>query len=479
MNMAASSFCTKFLQINLQKSKLATTELNEWVFDVALIQEPNLGPKGIPNLIGLPRKIHCVQGARSAIVISNNIDYWPVDTMTTKNMAVIATKLGNRPGTLYLASCYLDSLLPIPSRELIRVAEHCNENKIPLIIGMDANAHSRAWGEETTNPRGELLEDWLMINGMYIMNVGRVPTHIPDNGNRSTIIDLTLTNEWAQELINEWTVVTEEPSLSDHRLIRYNMEVIELKERIPTRSLGKVEWSKYRTTLQKMDTECIYAIDNLHVQAEELERNLQMALDEIAPLKVRPMQDKKAWWTDGLAAKRKIIRNLHRKKDLHPRVEQKLKELKKEYGREITKAKKQSWRDFCTKAESAKDISKIIQILESPPKRLMSLLNKGNEILGPQESINHLIATHFPDSVLRESQENINTELDSDPDYTGIGQFITEGKVKAAFRSFGDLKSPGPDGIPPIVLKYVDDSHLKVITYLYKKSLATGTVPKC
>ncbi len=52
----ANNFRKNILQANLQKNKLATTELNEWKFDVALVQEPNLGPKGIPNLIRTPKK---------------------------------------------------------------------------------------------------------------------------------------------------------------------------------------------------------------------------------------------------------------------------------------------------------------------------------------------------------------------------------------------------------------------------------------
>ncbi len=400
--------------------------------------------------------------------------------MTSKDVAVIAAKLGNQLGTLYFVSCYLDSLLQIPSRELIKVTDHCNENKIPLVVGMDANAHSRAWGEERANHRGELLEDWLMTSNMYIMNVGRTPTHIPDNGNRGTIIDLTLTNEWAKELINDWTVMTEEPSLSDHRLIRYSMDIIEHKNHILTRSLGKADWSNYRAILQKMDTAVIHETENLHSQAAELECNLQMALDQIAPKKLRPTNDRKIWWTDSLATKRKIIRNLHRKRELHPKVAQKLKELRKEYSQAITKAKRQSWRDFCTKAESAKDISKIIQILESPPMRMMSLLYKGQEVLGPQESLNHLIQTHFPDGVLGEMQPSIaSAESITNMDYTGACQFITSRKVRAAFHSFGDFKSPGPDELPPIALKWVDDNHLDVITDLYIKSLATGIVPNC
>ena len=178
-----SCFHAMILQINLQKSKAATAELNEWDYDVALVQEPNLSPGGKLNLIQHPLRGYCLNGARAAVIIKETIEYWPIESMSAKDMAVVAVKTRCQSGSLYLASCYLDSTQRIPSRELMQIAVHCNERKIPLLIGTDANAHSRAWGEELTNRRGELLEDWLMSNNMYIMNVGRTPTHIPNNGN--------------------------------------------------------------------------------------------------------------------------------------------------------------------------------------------------------------------------------------------------------------------------------------------------------
>ena len=64
------------------------------------------------------------------------------------------------------------------------------------------------------------LEQWLMEAEMNVENKGRIPTFTPLNGSRSTIRDLTVTNDMALDLVRDWSVgIT--PSLSDHRRITF------------------------------------------------------------------------------------------------------------------------------------------------------------------------------------------------------------------------------------------------------------------
>ncbi len=66
----------------------------------------------------------------------------------------------------------------------------------------------------------------------------------------------------------------------------------------------------------------------------------------------------------------------------------KLSQLKREYHGMVRKAKTESWREFISKANTSKEVSKIIQILENPPARRMSLLrDKDENILSPSDSL--------------------------------------------------------------------------------------------
>ena len=86
------------------------------------------------------------------------------------------------------------------------------------------------------------------------------------------------------------------------------------------------------------------------------------------------------------------------------------------------------------------------------------------------------MSTHFPDGELRGEMDRQTKETQQD--FTGVCQYITISKVKAAMKSFGDFKAPGPDELPPIALKHLDKKHLEAVCLLYKLSLATGQVPE-
>ncbi len=154
---------------------------------------------------------------------------------------------------------------------------------------------------------------------------------------------------------------------------------------------------------------------------------------------------------------------------------QKYKELKKELGLKIKKARQESWQTFCSKAESSKDIAKLEQILENPQARLMSLL-EGQTVLTPERSLEHLLKVHFPDGVL---EEGITAGADDtgDTDFTGVCQYINCQKVEAAFESFGDYKSPGPDELPPIALKSLPHQYREMLVTLYRLTIASGRLP--
>ncbi len=185
----------KVVQVNLKKSRAANAELNRTNFDVALIQEPNMGRKATISLLELPKRSFCKENARAAVIIGERVKYWSVESLSNRDLAVIAVELER--GFLFLASGYQDIMLPVVSPELNRLQKYCRDERIPLIIGMDSNAHSTVWGEGESNHRGVELEQWLMEMGMNVENRGRVPTFTPLNGSRSTIIDLTITNDRA------------------------------------------------------------------------------------------------------------------------------------------------------------------------------------------------------------------------------------------------------------------------------------------
>ena len=62
-----------------------------------------------------------------------------------------------------------------------------------IIIGMDANAHSEAWGCDDANGRGEKLELFIANYSLSIINRGSTPTF--KTSRAQNIIDIMLTSK--------------------------------------------------------------------------------------------------------------------------------------------------------------------------------------------------------------------------------------------------------------------------------------------
>ena len=58
----------RFAQVNLNKSRPPTAELNKTIFDVALVQEPHVNGNKM-SLIELPKRSYLVGNARAAVIL--------------------------------------------------------------------------------------------------------------------------------------------------------------------------------------------------------------------------------------------------------------------------------------------------------------------------------------------------------------------------------------------------------------------------
>ena len=86
--------------------------------------------------------------------------------------------------------------------------------------------------------------------------------------------------------------------------------------------------------------------------------------------------------------------------------------------------------------------------------------------------------THFPQCTEPKqtkyiNQLSINT---SDLNYT-FDSWLSTDKVKLALTSFKDKKTPGPDGMKPIVFKYFPDSTIKQLQLVYKAVIKLHFTP--
>lgn len=221
----------EFFQINLHKAHAPTSELggllrNKTRF-VALIQEPVARNN---KVIGLDRKkgnlIHVGgnEKPRAAIYCSRNIGIHPLYQLCTRDQAVaiIHIKKDGKDKQIVICSSYFPYEPPNapPTPEFISVIDYCKVNKLPLISGIDTNAHHYAWGSTDINSRGDDLLEFIIATDLTIMNVGNKPTFVTKT--RKEVLDISLCTQDLSTLINDWNV-TEHILTSDHRCINFTV----------------------------------------------------------------------------------------------------------------------------------------------------------------------------------------------------------------------------------------------------------------
>ena len=168
------------------------------------------------------------QHSRTCILVKKGFRILPLMHHCSRDLTAvkIKTSSGGGPREIILGLAYLpyDDAKPPPPGELERLVMGCRAEGTHLIIGCDANAHHTSWGSSDINNRSESLLNYIMANGLDIMNRGNRPTFVTSN--RQGVIDVMIATLYAGNCIKDWHV-TEEVSCSDHRYIRFTVTGID------------------------------------------------------------------------------------------------------------------------------------------------------------------------------------------------------------------------------------------------------------
>ena len=325
------------------------------------------------------------------------------------------------------------------------------------------------------------MEELLLEKNLLVLNCGSEPTF--QTVRAQSIIDVTVVNSHAMRTlnVNGWEVLSEE-SFSDHRYIYFSIGKYAPKEEM-YRNLKKANWEKFRAALES-DALPVVASDgeNLDECGQVLQAHISRALDAAAPLRPALNRSPSPWWNETLDKLRNELRLLAQKRKRSLEDENAYKSLRKLYTKHIRRAKKESWRNFCSSAENAKEISKIMKILKPTTQKRVSLFNDQGEVLSPALTLKKLMDTHFIDS-LAASDEVEAVSVGSTEDRGNrtlsidVMNYIDEQKVCASLASFGPLKAPGPDGFKPLVLQMLSVEYTNYITKLYKIAVRCERVP--
>ena len=358
---------------------------------------------------------------------------------------------------------------------LTKIMDYADEKDCKIVLGLDSNAHSELYGLET-NARGEILEEFIFNRGLDVENRGNIPTFCTLRGTTlaSSCIDITLSR--GNNVVN-W-VVDESFNNSDH-----NTSFFFLLDKEPPKLIRpwkKANWTRFTRILQKrpFHIPVNMSIRKLDRMVHSLYSILLSALNKACPF--RPAKAPEAnlkWWSSQLTKEsRKLdkqFRTAKRCKTLTETI--KLKLMKQKFKKMCRSHKKTSWRKFTFNLKDTDKMASMAKKLQNKERsKLFTLKKTDGSITDPgKETLDLLFQTHFPASTpLRSTEYSSPTAppINSTSNYIDqkFSSWLNLNLLNKALKKFNKKKSPGPDGIKPIVFEYLPDNFKSNLLFIYK-----------
>ena len=402
----------KFYQINLKKCEGAQANLMVVLAKlrhkqfICLIQEPHfygVKPSSIDRIFmqAFHSKGTKQHWPRAMIVASKDLKLSLIEALTSRDTTCI--NLHSTKEEVIIASSYQDITFPEVVNNVDKCVEYSKSVNKDIIIGTDSNAHSELWMSESANSRGEVFEDFITSNELFVCNIGNKYTY--DCATGKSIIDVTFVSTPTVDRIKNW-MVHDEDYLTDHKLITFELSFDKTPPSL-FRNYKKANWSYFKALLSHKiweNSPKFWCKETIELEADKLLKDITQALDKICPEKEQTIKTKPAsWWTTELHNHRrkvKIAEKYWKKAASNPEAEQEnilkkynaYKSIKKEYFKCIKKSKTSSWRSFTSNCD---DIYKLNKIIFKKQQNSISMMEGCDTGL---QTSNVLLDTHFPGS---------------------------------------------------------------------------------
>ena len=468
---------TKVIQLNLHRSIAASSNLINFNFDIALVQEPHI-PSLKANNLDLFYKD---SKSRTAIVCRKGTNFTVAPEYVTKDSTAGLIHNGNKK--IFIASIYLEQPPGSPRydeavkyiylKEWENLLTTCRIKNIPCVIGIDCNAHSPQWGCKDENLRGKILEELIAQYNLQIQNVGDNPTYVRENAN--SVIDLTLT--MGNVDVAKW-LVSDAASLSDHKAIQFELHDQMCRTLVEGYNYLKMDWGKFRSVCDNLyspDEGKVWSTNKIELELEKIYKAIRQALYESSPRRGSRPKPFRIWWDEDCEANKGKTVMLQKRwwKTGNSLIFAEYKAAKFQLKKSIKKAKQKAWRDLVSDADSMKKVSDLHRILTGSRRKSFGLFKKpdGSVCTDQKENLEYLMQAHFKgiatDEIKNSHKQNV-VEIES---------WHSTEIFREAVRKFRPHAAAGPDGIKPIVLQNLSEPIIKTLLDIYEASVKLEYIP--
>lgn len=492
----------RIAQINLGRGKIASADLlqeaEENKYDLALIQEPYVWDERVLGLGSRNRTIWAGKHPWACIVVFNQeVDVMLIHHLSDENCTCV--QITGPSGHIYAVSMYCKHDANI-QRDCGKIQNIINSlGHLDVILGLDSNARSRAWGEVTISQmdsrhaiaRGVTLLESIAANRLIIANRLDQPSSFWTKNGESNI-DVSIYTVSLAGRIRNWRVRIAAIH-SDHRLIEFGI-VTGPHDRVagtrtPYYNTKRADWESFGANI-KSEIQNLEWVEGVDHQASQAENILLRATKGAIPRK-KAFSASCPWWNPSLTRTKKQVYNLRRrsqKKGLDPvEKDRRVKEYQGEarnYAHQVEKAKKTSWRSFVSEEGNRYAWGGVYKVLTNkiPAGEVMhSIKNSNGEINDWEGAATELLTQLVPDNLPDERDEAMSMDPTENPGEV-LGEDVepwTVAEVKSAVRYLPPNKAPGKDKITGTMVKEAcKHGFVQVLLVLYNACLTAGTFPK-
>ena len=480
-----------YWQINLQHCQAASynlcKELGRLHTYIAMVQEPWICKgtiKGSPSTATKHVGVGKQGRPRACIYTSGDLNAWMLPKYSNADVVTVSINnlQGVLPKTIIFSSVYMAEENTAPPLIVEELYKYCNHNSLPLVLGCDANAHHVAWGSSNINKRGEELLEFIASTNLAWCNKGHKPTFITRA--RKEVLDITLATPEVLPKIKEWSV-SDNPSLSDHAIITFYFTIEKPEDRW-YRNVRKTDWEEFKRVLPAEKNTLlphagIRTVKELDLRAEAFSKCIQNAYKKSNLLrKVSSKKEPNSWWNDDLASRRRETRRLEKKakRKNDEAIWDSFKESRKDLKKQIRRSVRSSWRDLCEQTDGLAPLARLYKILKRDTNSQLGSIEKpdGSFTNSPEETLQFMLDVHLQDPENVEPERMLwNHHL---PMISDSEDIFTEEKAKYAVFQFKPYKSPGVDGVYPIMIQEAWEILAPEYLEICKASLTFGHVPK-
>lgn len=444
----------KILQINLHTCRLAHHLLQKTVeeehIDICIISEPNL--ELCSNWYHDTEKLTAIWVVNRNLIIQDQGSGKGFTWIITNNCLILSCyKSPNSDKTR--AEQFIDDVDQL-------VAIH-NE----VILAGDFNAKAIEWGPYIyPNERGIVINDYISKRSMILLNDGIKPTFF--RRGQLSWIDLSITSEAIGRRTRNWQVRDDLESASDHRYITFEFCTGNVVHNNVNNTRGWSLKSLNKTTLlAEMSSQIICRKPST---PDELMEYVRACCDAAMKKKTPCNRREVFWWNQDIADSRKKClkaRRTYTRCKKNPNVTEKIilwdiyKSAKLELNFLIKKSRDAQWKLLCDDIEN--------NLWGIGFRIAMQKLVKNRPLT--TQTRNMAIDALFP------KHEICNWTYDQLPEEE-LGD-ITVDEMMAVAMAMKTGKAPGPDGVPPEIVKYLCQEFPDEISEVLRTTLKKNIFP--